>query len=212
MKNNKHIENVTPYSLIPMVIESTARGERAYDIYSLLLRNRIVFLGTPINDQISNLIVAQLLYLRQEDRDAPIQMYINSPGGQVYAGLAIYDTMQMISNPVSTVAVGVTASFGTILLTAGTKGQRYALPHATLHMHQPLGGASGQASDIEIQAKEILRLKSRLNEILSKHTGQTLEVIDSDTERDFYMDAKSAVEYGLIDQVLEPPEENGKKG
>lgn len=211
MKNIKHREPLTPQSLIPMVIESTARGERAYDIYSLLLRNRIVFLGTPINDQISNLIVAQLLYLNQEDRDAPIQMYINSPGGQVYSGLAIYDTMQMISNPVSTVAVGVTASFGTILLTAGTKGQRYALPHATLHMHQPLGGASGQASDIEIQAKEILRLKSRLNEILSKHTGQSLEVIDSDTERDFYMDAKSAVDYGLIDQVLEPPEENGKK-
>jgi ATP-dependent Clp protease protease subunit len=197
----------TPISLIPMVIESTARGERAYDIYSLLLRNRIVFLGTPINDQISNLIVAQLLYLNQEDREAPIQMYINSPGGQVYAGLAIYDTMQMITNPISTVAVGVTASFGTILLTAGKKGQRYALPHATLHMHQPLGGAQGQASDIEIQAKEILRLKSRLNEILSKHTGQPLDVIDHDTERDFYMDSKSAVEYGLIDQVLEAPEE-----
>lgn len=200
-------ENINPISLIPMVIESSSRGERAYDIYSLLLRNRIVFLGTPINDQISNLTVAQLLYLNQEDREAPIQMYINSPGGQVYAGLAIYDTMQMITNPISTVAVGVTASFGTILLTAGTKGQRYALPHATLHMHQPLGGAQGQASDIEIQAKEILRLKSRLNEILSKHTGQPLDVIDHDTERDFYMDAKSAVEYGLIDQVLEPPEE-----
>lgn len=211
MKKITQIETLTPQSLIPMVIESTARGERAYDIYSLLLRNRIVFLGTPINDQISNLIVAQLLYLNQEDKDAPIQMYINSPGGQVYAGLAIYDTMQMLSNPISTVAVGVTASFGTILLTAGTKGQRYALPHATLHMHQPLGGAQGQASDIEIQAKEILRLKSRLNEILSKHTGQSLEVIDSDTERDFYMDANSAVDYGLIDQVLAPPDENGNK-
>jgi ATP-dependent Clp protease, protease subunit len=207
MEIYKNINNINPTSLIPMVIESSARGERAYDIYSLLLRNRIVFLGTPINDQISNLIVAQLLYLNQEDREAPIQMYINSPGGQVYAGLAIYDTMQMITNPISTVAVGVTASFGTILLTAGTKGQRYALPHATLHMHQPLGGAQGQASDIEIQAKEILRLKSRLNEILSKHTGQPLDVIDHDTERDFYMDSRSAVEYGLIDQVLEPPEE-----
>jgi ATP-dependent Clp protease protease subunit len=206
MEINKRNNKMNPTSLIPMVIESSARGERAYDIYSLLLRNRIVFLGTPINDQISNLIVAQLLYLNQEDREAPIQMYINSPGGQVYAGLAIYDTMQMITNPISTVAVGVTASFGTILLTAGTKGQRYALPHATLHMHQPLGGAQGQASDIEIQAKEILRLKSRLNEILSKHTGQPLDVIDHDTERDFYMDSKSAVEYGLIDQVLEPPE------
>jgi ATP-dependent Clp protease, protease subunit len=207
MEINNRNNNMNPISLIPMVIESSARGERAYDIYSLLLRNRIVFLGTPINDQISNLIVAQLLYLNQEDREAPIQMYINSPGGQVYAGLAIYDTMQMLTNPISTVAVGVTASFGTILLTAGTKGQRYALPHATLHMHQPLGGAQGQASDIEIQAKEILRLKSRLNEILSKHTGQPLEVIDHDTERDFYMDSKSAVEYGLIDQVLEPPED-----
>lgn len=207
MQINNINDNINPISLIPMVIETSARGERAYDIYSLLLRNRIVFLGTPINDQISNLIVAQLLYLNQEDREAPIQMYINSPGGQVYAGLAIYDTMQMIANPISTVAVGVTASFGTILLTAGTKGQRYALPHATLHMHQPLGGAQGQASDIEIQAKEILRLKSRLNEILSKHTGQPLDVIDHDTERDFYMDSGSAVEYGLIDQVLEPPEE-----
>src|SRR3990172_161257 len=146
-------------SLIPMVIETTGRGERAFDIYSLLLRNRLVFLGTPINDQVANLIVAQLLFLNQEDREAPINMYINSPGGQVYAGLAIYDAMQMISNPISTVAVGVTASFGTVLLTAGTKGQRYALPHATLHMHQPLGGVQGQASDIEIQAREILRLK-----------------------------------------------------
>ena len=195
-----------PISLVPMVIETTGRGERAYDIFSLLLRNRIIFLGTPINDQISNLIVAQLLYLNQEDREAPISMYINSPGGSVYAGLAIYDTMQMISNPISTVAVGVTASFGTVLLTAGTKGQRYALPHATLHMHQPLGGAQGQASDIEIQAREILRLKSRLNEILSGHTGRTMEEIERDTERDFYMDANHAVEYGLIDQVLEPPE------
>jgi ATP-dependent Clp protease protease subunit len=196
-----------PISLVPMVIETTGRGERAYDIFSLLLRNRIIFLGTPINDQISNLIVAQLLYLNQEDREAPISMYINSPGGSVYAGLAIYDTMQMITNPISTVAVGVTASFGTVLLTAGTKGQRYALPHATLHMHQPLGGAQGQASDIEIQAREILRLKSRLNEILSGHTGRTMEEIERDTERDFYMDASHAVEYGLIDQVLEPPEE-----
>ena len=195
-----------PVSLVPMVIETTGRGERAYDIFSLLLRNRIIFLGTPINDQISNLIVAQLLYLNQEDREAPISMYINSPGGSVYAGLAIYDTMQMITNPISTVAVGVTASFGTVLLTSGTKGQRYALPHATLHMHQPLGGAQGQASDIEIQAREILRLKARLNEILSGHTGRTMEEIERDTERDFYMDASRAVEYGLIDQVLEPPE------
>ena len=196
---------LTPQSLIPMVIETTGRGERAYDIYSLLLRNRIVFLGSPINDQIANLIVAQLLYLSSEDPEAPIQMYINSPGGQVYAGLAIYDTMQMIPNPISTLAVGMTASFGTVLLTAGTKGQRYTLPNATIHMHQPLGGAQGQASDIEIQAREILRLKAHLNQVLSKHTGQTLETIEHDTNRDYYLDAKSAVEYGLVDQVMEIP-------
>jgi len=200
-----------PLSLVPMVIESTPRGERAYDIFSLLLRNRIVFLGTPINDQIANLIIAQLLFLNQEDREAPISMYINSPGGVVYSGLAIYDTMQMITNPIRTVAVGVTASFGTVLLTAGTKGERYALPHATLHMHQPLGGAQGQASDIEIQAREILRLKVRLNEILSFHTGHSVDEIDRDTNRDFYMDAKAAVEYGLVDQVLENPPEKSKK-
>jgi ATP-dependent Clp protease protease subunit len=195
-----------PMSLVPMVIETTGRGERAYDIYSLLLRNRIVFLGTPINDQIANLIVAQLLYLSNEDPEAPIQMYINSPGGQVYAGLAIYDTMQIIPNPVSTLAVGMTASFGTVLLTAGTKGQRYALPNATIHMHQPLGGAQGQASDIEIQAREILRLKDRLNSVLSTHTGQTMETIERDTNRDFYLDAKGAVEYGIVDQVMDIPE------
>jgi len=194
-----------PRALIPMVIESSGRGERAYDIYSLLLKERIVFVGTPINDQVSNLIVAQLLYLNREDPDAPIQMYINSPGGQIYAGLAIYDTMQMVPNPISTVAVGLTASFGTVLLTAGTKGQRYALPNATIHMHQPLGGAQGQASDIEIQAKEILRLRARLNEILAHHTGQTLETIERDTERDYYMSAQEAAEYGLVDKVLEPP-------
>ena len=192
-----------PLNLIPMVIESTGRGERAYDIFSLLLRNRIVFLGTPINDQISNLIVAQLLYLNQEDREAPINMYINSPGGQVYAGLAIYDTMQMITNPISTVAVGVTASFGTVLLAAGAKGQRFALPNATIHMHQPHGGAQGQATDIEIQAREVLRLRSNLNKILARHTGQPLEVIERDTDRDFWMDANAAVGYGIVDKVLE---------
>ena len=193
-------------SLIPMVIETTGRGERAYDIYSLLLRNRIIFLGTPINDQVANLMVAQLLYLSNEDAEAPIQMYINSPGGQVYAGLAIYDTMQMIPNPISTLAVGVTASFGTVLLAAGTKGQRYALPHATIHMHQPLGGAQGQATEIEIQAREILRLKVRLNEILAQHTGQTTDTIERDTERDYYMSAEQATEYGLVDQVMVKPE------
>jgi len=196
-----------PQLLIPMVIETTGRGERSYDIYSLLLRNRIIFVGTPIVDQVANVVVAQLLFLNREDPEQEIQMYINSPGGQVYAGLAIYDTMQMIGNPISTVAVGVTASFGTVLLTAGTKGRRYALPHATIHMHQPIGGASGQASDIEIQAREILRLKSRLNEILAFHTNQPIDVIERDTERDFYMSAEHSVEYGLVDQVLEPPEE-----
>jgi len=193
-------------NVIPMVVESSGRGERAYDIYSLLLRERIIFVGTPIDDQVANVIVAQLLWLSREDADREISMYINSPGGQIYSGLAILDTMRMIPNKISTVAVGVTASFGTVLLTAGTKGHRYALPHATIHMHQPLGGAQGQASDIEIQAKEILRLKSRLNEIMSECTGQKLEVIERDTERDFYMSADQAVEYGLVDKVLTPPE------
>ena len=193
-------------SVIPMVVESSGRGERAYDIYSLLLKNRIVFLGSEINDQVANLVVAQLLYLSREDPDSGIQMYINSPGGQVYSGMAIYDTMRMIPNKISTVAVGVAASFGTVLLAAGEKGQRYALPHATIHMHQPLGGAQGQASDIEIQAKEILRLKERLNTILSDATGQDIDTIIHDTERDFYMSAQAAVEYGLVDKVLEPPE------
>jgi ATP-dependent Clp protease protease subunit len=189
-----------------MVIESSGRGERAYDIYSLLLKERIIFLGTPIDDQVANLIVAQLLYLNQQDPEKEISMYINSPGGVIYAGLAIYDTMQMISNPISTFAVGVTASFGTVLLAAGTKGHRYALPNATIHMHQPLGGAQGQATDIEIQAKQILRLKALLLGILAKHTGQPLEVIERDSDRDYYLEAKNAVEYGLVDQVLTAPE------
>ena len=193
-------------SVIPMVIESSGRGERAYDIYSLLLKERIIFLGTPIDDQVANLIVAQLLFLNREDPERQINMYINSPGGVIYAGLAIYDTMQMIANPISTVAVGVTASFGTVLLTAGTKGMRYALPNATIHMHQPLGGAQGQATDIEIQAKQILRLKSLLLGIMAKHTGQPLEVIERDSDRDYYLEAKQAVDYGLVDHVLEVPE------
>lgn len=193
-------------SVIPMVIESSSRGERSYDIYSLLLRERIVFVGSQINDQVANVVVAQLLYLNREDSEKEIHMYINSPGGQIYSGLAIYDTMNMIPNPISTVAVGVTASFGTVLLAAGTKGKRYALPHATIHMHQPLGGAEGQASDIEIQAKEILRLKSRLNEILASCTDQTIDVIEKDTERDLYLSAEQAVEYGLVDKVLIPPQ------
>ncbi|HVN54012.1 MAG TPA: ATP-dependent Clp protease proteolytic subunit [Anaerolineaceae bacterium] len=192
-------------SVVPMVIETSGRGERAYDIYSLLLKERIVFVGTAIDDQIANLVVAQLLFLSREDPEKGIQMYINSPGGVIYAGMAIYDTMQMIPNPISTLAVGVTASFGTVLLAAGTKGQRYALPHATIHMHQPLGGAQGQASDIEIQAREILRLKTRLNQILADATGQPLDTIIRDTERDFFLDAQGAVEYGLVDKVLTPP-------
>jgi ATP-dependent Clp protease, protease subunit len=193
-------------NVIPMVVESSGRGERAYDIYSLLLKERIIFLGTAIDDQVANVIVAQLLYLNHEDPEKEIQMYINSPGGVIYAGLAIYDTMQMISNPISTVAVGVTASFGTVLLTAGTKGRRFALPNATIHLHQPLGGAQGQATDIEIAAKQILLLKAKLNGIMSKHTGQTLEVIERDTDRDFYMGAQQAADYGLVDQVLVVPE------
>jgi ATP-dependent Clp protease protease subunit len=193
-----------PSALIPMVIETTGRGERAYDIYSLLLKERIVFLGTPINDQVANLTVAQLLFLNREDPEKEIQMFINSPGGGIYAGLAIYDTMQQISAPISTVAVGFTASFGTVLLTAGTPGRRYALPNATIHMHQPLGGAQGQASDIEIQAKEILRLRERLNEILASHTKQTVEKIADDTDRDIFLSATQAVDYGLIDGVLDP--------
>jgi len=192
-------------SLIPMVVETSGRGERAYDIFSLLLKNRIIFVGSAINDQVANLVVAQLLYLSREDPESGIQMYINSPGGQVYSGLAIYDTMRMIPNKISTVAVGVTASFGTVLLAAGSKGQRYALPHATIHMHQPLGGTQGQASDIEIQAREILRLKERLNEILADATGKDIDAIIRDTERDFYMSAQEAVDYGLVDKVLEAP-------
>ena len=190
-------------NLIPMVIESTGRGERAYDIYSLLLKERIIFVGTGINDQVANLIVAQLLYLDQQDPDKQINMYINSPGGMIYSGLAVYDTMRLVSAPIATYAVGVTASFGTVLLTAGTPGQRYALPNATIHLHQPLGGAEGQARDIEIQAKEILRLRSRLNDILAKHTGQKIKMIERDTDRDYWMTANQAVEYGLIDGVIE---------
>jgi ATP-dependent Clp protease, protease subunit len=205
------METPNPQALIPMVIESSGRGERAYDIYSLLLKERIVFLGTVINDQVSNLMVAQLLYLDNEDSERPIHMYINSPGGAIYAGLAVYDTMQQTRAPISTVAVGVTASFGTVLLTAGTKGMRYALPHATIHLHQPLGGAQGQATDIEIQAKEILRLREELNTILVRHTGQPRDVIERDTERDFYMDGEAAKEYGIVDHVLYPGEETAAK-
>jgi len=182
-------------NIVPMVVENTGRGERTYDIYSLLLKERIIFLGTPIDDQVANVIVAQLLFLTHEDPEREIQMYINSPGGIIYAGLAIYDTMQMIPNPISTVAVGVTASFGTVLLAAGTKGRRYALPNATIHMHQPLGGAQGQATDIEIQAKQILRLKALLLGIMAKHTGQH-QGRDQESNRDI-QDGRSVVERTL---------------
>ena len=200
-----------PESVIPMVIESTGRSERAYDIFSLLLRERIIFLGTPINDQIANLIVAQLLYLNREDPEREIQMYINCPGGIIYAGLAIYDTMQQIQAPVSTFAVGVTASFGTVLLAAGTKGQRYALPHATIHMHQAGGGAQGYTTDVEIQYREMKRQQDLLFGIISKHTGQTIKQISDDFERDRWMDAAAAKEYGLVDDILGEPvvEEDG---
>lgn len=191
-------------NLIPMVIESTGRGERAYDIYSLLLKSRIVFLGTPINDQVANVLVAQLLYLDNEDQDKDIQFYINTPGGQINAGLAIYDTIQLIRAPVSTIAVGLAASMGTILLTAGTKGKRYALPNATIHLHQPIGGVSGQVADIEIAAREYMRMRDLLNTILNRHAGLAEEEIARLTDRDFFMTAEQAAEYGIIDEVLQP--------
>jgi ATP-dependent Clp protease protease subunit len=191
-----------PRDLIPMVIETSGRGERAFDIYSLLLRERIIFLGMPIDDNVANVIVAQLLFLDREDPDRDINMYLNCPGGSITAGLAIYDTMQLIRPNVATHAVGMTASMGTVLLAAGTKGKRYALPHSTVHIHQPWGGAQGQAVDLEIQAREILRLRRLLNDILCKHTGQSEERIIADTDRNFYMNADEAVKYGIVDSVL----------
>lgn len=192
--------------IIPTVVETTGRGERIYDIYSLLLKDRIVFLGTPITDQVANLIVAQLLYLNHEDPERDIRMYINCPGGSVYAGFAIYDAMQLIKAPVETTAIGLTASFGTVLLAAGAKGKRFALPNATIHMHQPLvsGGVGGQATDVMIQANELIRQKERLYKILQDATGQTREVIERDADRDFFLDAQKAVEYGIVDGVLSP--------
>ena len=198
-------------ALIPMVIETTGRGERAYDIWSLLLKERIIFLGTPIDDMVANLIVAQLLYLEHEDPEKEINLYIHCPGGLIYAGLAIYDTIQLLRAPVSTICVGMTASMGTVLLAAGHKGKRYALPNATIHIHQPMGGTQGQAVDIEIEAKEILRLRDKLNNILSHHTGQTLEKIIHDTDRNYYMDAQGAVEYGIVDEILSRPSEKQSK-
>ncbi len=188
---------------IPMVLEQTHRGERSYDIWSRLLKDRIVFIGSPINDDIANLIVAQLLFLESEDADKDIHMYINSPGGSVTAGLAIYDCMQFIKSPVSTLCMGQAASMGAVLLAAGAKGKRYALPRSRIMIHQPLGGAQGQASDLEIQAREILKMKKLLNEMLAKHTGQPVEKIERDGDRDYFMDAMQAKEYGLIDGVME---------
>ncbi len=196
-----------PENVIPMVIESGARGERAFDIYSLLLKERIIMLGTPINDQVANVIVAQLLYLEREDSDKDISLYIHSPGGVISAGLAIYDTMQLIRSDVSTICVGLAASMGTVLLCAGEKGKRFALPNATIHMHQAFGGAQGQAADIEIAAREIMRLQDIIRGILAKHTGQTVEKITHDSDRDFYLDPEQAVEYRIIDEVLHKPTE-----
>ena len=194
-----------PQNVIPMVSESGARGERYYDIYSLLLKERIVFLGLPINDQIANLIVAQLLYLDREDPDKDISMYIHCPGGIISSGLAIYDTMQLVRPKVSTICVGLAASMGTVLLAAGAKGKRYALPNSTVHMHQAFGGVQGQAADIAIAAKEILRIQDRIRDILTKHTGQPLDKIARDTDRDFYLSAEQAVEYGIVDEILQRP-------
>jgi ATP-dependent Clp protease, protease subunit len=197
--------NVLPMSVVPMVIENTGRGERSYDIFSLLLKERIIILGSEIDDEVANLVVAQLLFLNREDPEKEIQMFINSPGGEVYAGMAMYDTIQQITAPVSTVAVGITASFGTVILAAGTKGRRYALENATIHMHQPLGGVKGQAEDIDIAAREILRLRDRLEGIFAHHTGKATEQIRKDLERDIYLTPEQAQEYGLIDGILRPP-------
>ncbi len=191
-----------PQSIIPMVIETSPRGERAFDIYSLLLKERIVFLNTPINDQVANIIIAQLLFLEREDPDRDINLYISSPGGVVSAGFAVYDTMQLISPDVSTICLGMAASMATLLLSGGAKGKRYALPNSTIHMHQPLGGAQGQASDIEIAAREIIRLQEKLRTMLAEHTGQTYDKIAVDTDRDYYLTADQAAEYGLIDEIL----------
>ncbi|MEO8606684.1 MAG: ATP-dependent Clp protease proteolytic subunit [Chloroflexota bacterium] len=196
-------------SVIPMVIEKDGHAERAYDIYSLLLKGRIIILGSEINEPSANLTIAQLLYLNREDPKTPVQIYVSSPGGEVYAGLGIYDTIQQIAAPVSTVAVGRTASFGTVLLTAGQKGMRHALPNATIHMHQPLGGTQGQVSDMMIQVNEFVRLREQVNDIFVRHTGRERAVIERDTDRDYFLNAAQAVEYGLIDSVLTIHKENG---
>ncbi|MEZ4870211.1 MAG: ATP-dependent Clp protease proteolytic subunit [Caldilineaceae bacterium] len=195
----------TPHGVIPIVTESTSRGERSYDIYSLLLTNRIIFVGSPIDNHFANLIIAQLLYLDGEDAKQPIQMYVSSPGGEVYAGLGIYDTMQQVKAPITTIAVGSTHSFGTILLAGGRAGRRYALANAAIHMHQPLisgGGISGQVTDIHIHAQQLVRVRQRIERIMAHHTGKPLEQIERDMERDFYLDAQEAKAYGLVDEVL----------
>ena len=194
-----------PESVIPMVIETGSRGERAFDIYSLLLRERIIFLGTPVTDQLANLIIAQLLYLDREDPEKDINLYINSPGGVITSGLAIYDTMNLITADVSTICVGMAASMATVLLCSGTKGKRFALPNSTIHMHQPLGGAQGQAADIEIAAREILRMQDKIREIISEKTEQSYEQVARDLDRDYYLTPPQAVEYGLVDEVLSKP-------
>ncbi len=196
--------------LIPMVIDQSSRGERAYDIYSRLLKDRIVFLGTAINDEVANLLVAQFLFLESEDPDREINFYINSPGGVVTSGLAVYDTMQYIKSDVTTVCIGQAASIGALLLTAGAAGKRYSLPNTRILIHQPMGGFQGQASDIEIQAKEILIIRKRLNEMMAHHTGQSLEVIERDTERDCFMNAQESKEYGLVDEVVDVRGKGGK--
>jgi len=189
--------------LIPMVIEQTGRTERAYDIYSRLLKDRVVFIGTPIDDNVSNIMIAQLLFLQMEDPEKDISVYINTPGGHVTSGLAIYDTMQFVKPDVNTYCVGQATSMGALLLAAGAKGKRYALPHARIMIHQPWGGVQGQATDISIQAKEILRLKERIEKILAKHTGQSIDKIKKDTDRDYFMPAEEAKEYGIVDEVIE---------
>jgi len=198
--------------LIPTVTETGARGERVFDIYSLLLKERIIFLGMPINDQVANLIIAQLLYLVREDSEKDISLYIHCPGGIISAGLAIYDTMQLIKCDVSTICVGLAASMGTLLLCAGAKGKRYALPNSTIHLHQAVGGAQGQAADIEIAAREIMRMQETIRNIIAKHTGQPMEKIAHDTDRDFYLNPKQAMEYGIIDEILTAPAKKNKVG
>lgn len=204
--------NTNPMNVIPMVIETGTRGERAFDIYSLLLRERIVMLGMPINDQVANVVIAQLLYLEREDPDKDISLYIHCPGGIISAGLAIYDTMQLIRPDVSTICVGLAASMGTLLLCSGAKGKRFALPNATIHMHQAAGGAQGQASDIEIAAREIMRMQDLIRGIIVNHTGQTMEKVVHDTDRDFYLNPEQAVEYGIVDEILTKPSEDKDKG